>query len=176
MTIDECLVVQRKEASKRHREKMKKEGRCLYCGKEDAYTIIGRVRCFDCSEKERIRKIQYRNDPDKSEKERIKRIRRKGNWIEDGKCPLCGRKNTGRYKYCQYCRAKDKRRKQKNRENKSFTRGTTLCWQCNKEKPIEGKKLCAECYKVALRNIEIANKARMKKRIYPYWSGKCVDK
>lgn len=177
MTIEECLVMQRKERSKRHREKMKKEGRCLYCGKEDSFTMVGRIRCAECSEKQNARAKEYRKDKDWLDKERIAHTQRKNRLIAEGRCHQCGRINVSKYKYCQYCRAKDKRRKDKIRDGKSFTRGTVLCWQCNKEEPIEGKKLCAACYERALRNIEIANKARMKRKIYPYWSGKnIVDK
>lgn len=56
---------------------------CSECGKQDAYTLNGRRRCFECSEKRRKTEIEYIK-PEKPWKEPAKR------W-EDGFCYICGK-------------------------------------------------------------------------------------
>lgn len=146
MTIDEYRAKKRKESAKRCREKKLREGRCVSCGKQDAFTMIGKVRCAECSDKDAELKRKLNEGPAHKEKERLKRIERNEQRQANGLCIQCGRKAGGGYKYCPRCRAKDRNRKRRQRQGKSFARGTILCWQCNKEIPILGHKLCQSCY------------------------------
>ena len=41
---------------------------CRDCKKQDAYTLAGHTRCYECSEKDRIRKVCDRKDPNKAKK------------------------------------------------------------------------------------------------------------
>jgi hypothetical protein len=50
-----------KQYLKERREWLQKNHFCVDCKKQDAHTLIGRCRCFDCTEKARMRKsgIKY---------------------------------------------------------------------------------------------------------------------
>ena len=76
---------------------------CTRCGKQDAYTMNGRSRCFECQDKRRKHPVDY--VPEK--KQRKSHPRQLG----------------------------------------------VYCWICNKEKPMDGKKLCKSRYEKAVSNI-----------------------
>lgn len=142
----------------------KKAGICRDCGKEDAYTMIGRTYCFDCAEKQRLAKAKARKDPEKRQKMLDQHKAMTDRYESEHRCKTCGKKLSENYKYknCERCRAKYRRALKKSREKIYGTpneRGqNNICWQCNKNIVMKGKKICAECYSwkipVCLANLE----------------------
>ena len=97
------------ERNKQRRQTLKILHRCRECGKQDAFTLIGRTRCADCVEKDteqRRRKRGYQKRVERLPKERPEDNRpRGGNGIcwqcnklpaLEGKrlCPFCYEKNV----------------------------------------------------------------------------------
>ena len=56
-------------------------GLCAECGTEDAYTMAGHYRCFECSEKRRKTPIEYIK-PEKPVRENFRK--------DESRCYLCG--------------------------------------------------------------------------------------
>lgn len=48
--------------------KLKEFHLCRDCKKQDAYTLAGHTRCYECVEKGRIRRARNRKDPEKAKK------------------------------------------------------------------------------------------------------------
>lgn len=59
----------------------KQHGLCTECGKEDAYTMVGRPRCFECQQKHRKHPVEYIK-PDKPTRQNFRQDRQR--------CYLCG--------------------------------------------------------------------------------------
>jgi hypothetical protein len=117
---------------------------CVSCKKQDARTLIGRIHCFECAEKnKRHHNNAYQENPDKYVKQ-SQRAREKRR--EQGECAYCGRPYTGKYKACDYCRAKERRKYHKKQ------RMPGECSRCGS--PLDGQltvmgfqsKLCSKCY------------------------------
>lgn len=148
------------EISKYQFEKMRrKAGLCVSCGKEDAFTMIGRRYCADCSEKRNETKRKYWKNNENYREAQINKKRkiyeeRKNNGI----CVRCGKRKVNGFAQCDYCRASQRRAW--DRDRKKPRGGDGICYSCNKEKAIEGKKLCERCYNDRLKNCEKARKAR----------------
>lgn len=137
---------------------LKRNHMCVRCHKQDAFTLGGRSMCADCAAKQRERgaKFYARHKSEVCNKRKRKYAENKANKV----CPRCGKRiiDNGKKVICYSCRVKDAIRKQNKNlsEGVNYPRGDNgLCWQCNKEKAIEGKKLCVKCFKVALRNLSI---------------------
>lgn len=140
----------------------KKLNMCVNCGKQDAYTLVGRALCQDCAEKEATRKRQR----DKSLRQTQRKALRQKH-IENHECVVCGKPLPKDYKYksCTQCRNYNKLRE---RTDKTFTRGENgVCYLCNKKTSMENKRLCKNCYEkivlVALQNLKHVN---IKKHIW----------
>lgn len=89
------------------------------------------------------------------------------------RCAECAercRANQERYLKCLECTLRQRKANAKNRGRHPRLDG--MCWQCNKMEPIPGKKPCQNCYPGALKKLEKANRVRIEKEIYPYWSDK----
>lgn len=88
------------------REILKKYHMCADCGKQDAYTLNGRYRCFECNEKHR----KSETDLIKIEKERETPLPRNQRF-EYGLCYMCGKQienydlkwNVNRPRLCLKC-------------------------------------------------------------------------
>lgn len=137
---------------KEYRQKLKEHHICRNCKKTDAFTLLGRTYCADCAEKLRLAKEKARQDPVKKEK----MLQATKDWRErheeNHRCTRCGRYLFDGYNYktCAECRLETKRSLQARRVAKygvKNERGKNgICWQCNKNPCIEGKKLCQSCY------------------------------
>lgn len=146
-----------KEQEKKNREYLKRTTRCISCSKRDAYTIAGRSYCFDCAKKylkiNAIYRESHREDINK--KNRTIRKERK----ESGLCVDCGKelpKNSS-FTRCDICKAKRRSQKKKYdlKKGVNYPRGGNgICWTCNKEPAMEGKKLCETCYQRQLKILE----------------------
>lgn len=159
------------ELSKKQFYQMRKHaGVCVDCGKEDAYTMAGRARCAECAERVRINQERYCEDPEKRQlavdRTKARRHARKS----AGLCPMCGKKPMAGHVKCMECTLRQRKANTKNRGRSP--RLDRVCWQCNKQEPIPGKKLCPDCYPSALAKLDKANRVRLEREIYPYWSDK----
>lgn len=137
----------------------KKAGVCVECGQEDAFTIIGKTYCAECAEKRNNRKRKYLSKNEhyakwESEYKKKQYYDRK----ESGICVRCGKRKTNGHVQCDICRASQRR--MWDRKYKKPRGGDGVCYSCNKEKPIEGKKLCEHCYGERLKALEKARKVR----------------
>lgn len=158
MTPEEYAKKKKSEYWKRFKEERVKNGLCRGCGKEDAFTMNGRSYCADCAEKNQIRHRTERLSQEARENDAKKMREHRKRLEEEGRCIRCGRKHNEEYKTCKYCRAKKRNYNRKKNQEKSATKGVTLCWQCNKEEMFPGYKLCAKCYDMKMKALEIANR------------------
>ena len=143
--------------------------------------------CFECrfKERERGKKRYYKNLTETkkriiAENVKSKRTQRKA----DGLCPQCGKRTpTDGYSYCAYCRAYHKRYYHKNKQKKDkipreLWIDLGLCYNCEKPELVSGKKLCPECYRKVISNMEKARNARKPENNYfrmandAFWRGK----
>ena len=132
------------QQARERREYLKARNRCTCCTKQDAYTLIGKFLCAECSEKRRESTRLYAE----RHKDRIKQRDRSlyAKREQQGKCVNCGRKmdREGR-KTCSICAKKQKKVNDRKVINKN--RGHNgLCWTCNKVPHEPGEKLCKACH------------------------------
>lgn len=133
----------------------KKYNYCVQCGKQDAYTLNGRARCFECQTKQN----QYRQShPEYNENHKELNKKRYLERKEKGLCTRCGNEAEKGKTKCKKCLLKDRI----NHKNNSNSIGRTLandlglCVNCLKEPQLKGHKLCENCYERALKSIEYA--------------------
>lgn len=133
------------------------DGLCTRCGREDAYTMAGRSMCAECAENARERKARQYADDDRRQRMYAQHRNGKQKRRDAGICPECGRPATPEYSTCEYCRAKH--RNYMRRYRNTAPRGENgLCWQCNKNEAIPGKRVCQTCYE---RLLDSAEKGRI---------------
>lgn len=130
-----------------YRARLKAAHLCLYCKKQDAYTLAGRRHCAECAEKDRMKAARYRSEhPGRNAENCARRVK---HLKEDGICRLCGqRKADEGYVTCGICRARQ-RAYTKNYRRKRGVRPRlqgVICWQCNKKTVMPGKGVCEACY------------------------------
>lgn len=153
------------------RAKRKKAHVCTQCGKEDAYTMMGRSRCADCAEVARKSCEKARQDPVKYRKILDCNLNKKYRRKEAGLCPRCGKPTNNGRVHCEECLKKERMRYKRNKEY--VERGEYgKCYICNKREAIPGKRLCEECYERNLKQFEsVRQKGQetMRKSIEGYW-------
>ena len=147
--------------SKRYvQEQRRKRGLCVICGKEDAFTMIGKRLCADCTEKHR----QATADWYENNRERITKSERdqRSERIENHQCTVCGKPLPENFKLhtCEECRKKANLRRRRNRVHKIIPPG--LCGMCHREPVLPGKRICAKCDAVAAERMRKAREARRK--------------
>ena len=73
-------------------EYLKSVHRCIRCGKQDAYTLVGKQRCYECTEKEKERQRAYYQCHKPENKQRTKE---RYEWLKSkGMCTVCGKKKA----------------------------------------------------------------------------------
>lgn len=158
-----CLDIKRVR-----REAEKAAGKCLRCGKEDAYTMNKHTYCADCTAWycERGTKWAKANRQAINERKKARTAERKQN----GECVVCGEKliNNGGYVVCQKCRQKSKAYKRKAYEaeghiSRAQAEYMGLCKRCCREPAMDGKKLCERCYSNIMKANAIAAELRKKR-------------
>ena len=80
--------------------------RCIRCAKQDAYTLIGKQRCYECTEKDKER-AKRNNQLHKEEHRQYAKERYA--WLKSkGLCVICGKKKAkeGRV-MCPRCLARN---------------------------------------------------------------------
>lgn len=152
----------RKNAEKREwTRQLKANHLCVDCKQQDAYTLNGRARCFECAEKyaRECRERRAKAPDAYNEAQRELRAR----WRENGKCTNCGQEKPSweHHRVCVACRVKMYRFKKEQRESRDdwFPRGTPgLCYFCL-HPVMEGKKVCQSCYDARMPGLEKAREA-----------------
>lgn len=151
---------------KQTREYLKHQCKCKYCRKIDAYTLNGHTLCADCLEKEAksARKRRSRNPYKYRDAQKKIRDERRG----EGKCTRCGIVLPDLYSFvtCPTCRMETRNRLRNIRADtdKNIRGQNGICYQCNKNVAIEGKKLCEDCYFMKMMYLEKAMEANRRKK------------
>lgn len=139
---------------------LKSRGRCVNCGGIRP-AEPGRVKCFECLEKDRIRHMETRHAETLDEREKrlaglhkcyMSRVEtRKAN----GLCTRCGRKLPySTYFTCPECRLKNRKQKEKYKPEDSLPRSMWIefgkCYLCGNAPLKTGMKICAKCHESIL--------------------------
>ncbi len=145
-----AMTDEQKRLQKNYRDMLKRNHFCRECLRKDAYTLAGRVYCAECTEK-RKRQRHFSSTRESLAKDCVihKTLRDKRRL--EHKCPRCGKQleQSDTHVYCTICRNRSRKASNKYRAKKgaNFPRGENgICWQCNKNPAIDGKRLCAQCY------------------------------
>lgn len=121
---------------------------CIRCKKQDAYTLNGRVRCYECALKNSAYMKKRRHDNLKKDPDYNKEIY--NNYKKEGICTRCKKRpaREGRTE-CSVCYGKLKKHYDENKI-KSYARedaiANGMCRTCLKEKVKPGYKVCEKCY------------------------------
>lgn len=139
---------------KERRQWFKDHRMCTECGKQDAYTLNGRARCFECNEKHNQSCIKNNSENKKQYNKKYQEQKR-----ENGFCVRCGKHKAESNKlHCSVCLAQNRIRLKEQRSSdipRSERRNYNLCYRCGN--PLDGQlksngeksKLCSECYNKA---------------------------
>lgn len=118
---------------------------CVHCGRQDKRTLNGMSSCLQCATK---RNKRQRETYDKEHQKELRAARAQKK-RDAGLCTECGgQKEDPNMALCCTCRVKAKLRTAKRKIERGWLpRGSNgMCYQCNREKVMEGKKLCPACY------------------------------
>ncbi len=133
-----------------YRRWLHSKGLCVDCKQRDAFTMNGRWRCAECGEKYNQRTSELRKGG-RGKKEQEAANRRNAERREAGLCVQCGKPAVSGKTRCLRCLEQNRRsaarkfRRQYPETN--FPRGDNgICYLCNKQPALEGKKLCQSCY------------------------------
>lgn len=123
----------------------KKSGVCTMCGKEDAFTMIGRSRCAECAERQNQNHRKNRNR--EWFLSRYSERKAKGLCVDCGKPAMEGHVRCA-YHYDRVSRSTKKWLKHKLESDgvNSPRGGNGFCYRCNKQKALPGMKVCQSCY------------------------------
>lgn len=148
--------MERSEREKRNREYLKKRSRCIECQKIDAYTLNKHPKCAVCMARDaEYHRIMQMKDPARfADQQRGIREKRK----LEHRCTRCGGDLPSIYNFktCIKCRletANYQRNKRAQMETPHLRGEKGFCWTCNKEKAVEGKRLCKKCMERVMKNL-----------------------
>lgn len=163
------------------KELRRKNHLCTECGEKDAFTLNGRALCAVCANKAAVRRRKsYAKNPEPA-KERARRYTAER--AAAGLCTICGKKKADEgFKTCIDCRVRGRlkaaRKRARNRAKagviNNWPRGANgYCWCCNKEKVMDGKRVCKGCHDRLIGYIttEDAEKGRETQR--ELWNVRC---
>lgn len=163
-----------REKNKQRKEMRKQSGICTLCGKEDAYTMIGRSLCAECAERNNGLHKQRRNEgAEWVEKEQSQKRERYSTRKHNHLCVMCGKPLPEKYTYfrCEHCRWYMRKTYQKyspKRISRSEAHNFGLCVWCIKRPEAHGR-LCEICYPKSLVNIAKAQDASCQNKINHPW-------
>lgn len=150
------------ELNKARYQYLKARGRCVTCGERDAYTMAGRVRCADCTEKKKPGDESYRNDEENRKKIAEKRTLRYKRLKAAGICADCEKRDAAAGKVrCTQCLAKNRNSQRHKREDvisRDIAKYIGLCVRCLKHPTMEEKSLCEMCYQKTCDSLAEARK------------------
>ena len=149
---------------KEYRKLLKDNHLCRECKAQDAYTLNGHSRCFECSQKENERARKTRaNNPEHEKK--LARARRE-TALEKGLCTNC-RKRTPKagHKQCSVCiNAANKKRNIERQMRIAQARYLHLCSICKEEPVYKDKRVCKACYDKCIAKVRVMNEINKKQR------------
>lgn len=128
---------------------------CVRCHKNPAEPK--KVMCLECAGRERDRYHQKGRSPSTLQKDSERRKIHYRTCKENNTCPRCGRSvENKRYVYCARCRAKMKEQREKGRGDISRSERVAygICYICGKDKVVQGKSTCENCYQKRLESIQ----------------------
>lgn len=142
---------------------------CVWCGKQDARTLIGKIYCFECNEKHIKHEKERLKDPEVRAKVNALQRKRTQSRKEQGLCINCGKRKalTGK-SYCERCAIKIRERSlKKRRENGQKDRNEEVykgnCYICFAP-AAPGYKLCEKCLEQARAASRIASEKAKRNR------------
>lgn len=145
---------------------------CTRCGEKDAYTLNGRSRCYECTQKQNEERRREYDDTAK-EKANLASKKRSNNRIQNHQCTRCGRalRKDQTTRMCDICLAKNRKAKAKYRAKKGVLPrclfdGVTRCAKCGKEQVADGYKVCNDCLEKCRKSLEIARKTPREKNYF----------
>lgn len=152
----------RKNECARENSQWKKERHlCVRCGKQDAYTLVGRTLCYECAEKQR--EYYHKCPRDKLNNRNLRERERYHKNIELGVCPKClKQKEDDGYVHCSACRAKIRKSDTKYRQKKGvlprcLLDGIDRCAICGREEVVDGHKVCSRCLENCRKSLKKAS-------------------
>lgn len=148
----------KRQYNKETYEWLKEHHLCTKCKKQDAYTINGKVLCYECSLKRNKQLKKY--NLEHKEKARINRKEKYEYYKQFGICTSCHRRTTSEGRtLCDICLSKNRnhyyaKRVLSHAKEDAIAKG--MCSNCLKEKAKPGYKVCENCYD---RLVQISKKA-----------------
>lgn len=155
----------------------KAHGICVICGQETAKKTS--VKCGKCTATSvDYARIKYHSMAEEEKKEKLKKdVQRIKSTREQrkvaGLCTTCGKRppKEGRLQ-CEACLARyrgycEKSRRKRGVLPKDMVFDKSRCCRCMREVPlVSGKKMCPECYKKAVKQMENALSFRKEKNSF----------
>ena len=144
----------KRQYEKERREWLKEHHFCVECGKQDAYTLNGKYRCYECNEKHNKKSKDTYNSEKMKIYNKVKYTECKNNGI----CVICKkRKAVDGKSQCSVCLAKSREKYHKNNSSvmpRYLWSSYGLCYRCGNK--LDGQlntngdksKLCSVCYSV----------------------------
>lgn len=161
-----------KEDSKWLYQQRKRFHLCVQCGEEDAYTLTGRARCYECTQKRNAQKRKNYDDTAK-EKASFAYKKRRNDRIQNHQCTRCGRalRKDQTTRECDSCLAKHrifaiKYSAKKGILPRCLLDGVTRCAKCGKEQVADGYKVCNNCLEKCRKSLEIARATPQKQNYF----------
>ncbi len=143
------------KAAKRELKRWYKEhGICVNCGQNEVYLPRSKTLCLQCLEDQKERHKNREISTEQRYRENMHNRRRYDLCVAFGVCTKCAKRDVSEgHTICNVCLAKMRIKKEKKRrKNGILPKGfytPTICENCHKEKPDDGRKLCPACYKQA---------------------------
>lgn len=143
VTCRECL-----DSEKQDRAWYIQHNVCPKCGKQDSFTLSGRVLCADCADRASQKQRERLSTPEARKADSMKVMSYQNRLRENRLCLRCRKPLEPDTKYvrCPICRAISR-----NKREPTWI-DPDLCHACHKAPPIEGKKVCQACYERLCRN------------------------
>ena len=158
--------------AKERREWYKAHGICYKCGTADA--LKGKTLCADCADRQAdyAAKNYWANKAEHLAKRHERQKKRSAERKAQGLCVVCGKREAqkGRTR-CAICAEKDRRKQLKHsrkigRIPYDLRVSPDVCYICLGE-PMEGSRLCADCYKKSCEHLEIG-RSKIKWENHPW--------
>lgn len=123
---------------------------CVTCGRQDAYTLNGRARCFECQNKQN--KL-HRSHPEYEEKRKVRKQAKYYERKAAGLCVVCEKPAEKGKTRCLKHLCKDRANHKHKELNRVIASEIGICVTCLKEPALYGHKLCESCYQKSVANI-----------------------
>lgn len=148
----------------KYRKLLKKAHLCRECKKQDAFTLAGHTLCAEC----RARNTELRAKTRKNNPQHERDIAKKRYYErkKQGICANCGKRKPEKDRsLCKVCITKaNKKRALEAYAKRCEAEYKKLCAICKSSPRIKEKRVCENCYKKLILNLEKANETNKIKR------------